>query len=273
MIIDFHTHIFPDRIASKTISLLSEKAGISPFSDGTVEGLLARMEESGVDLSVTLPVLTAPAQFESVNRFAAEINARFADAPRRLISFAGIHPQCEDIEGKMQQIRDSGFLGVKIHPDYQQTFINDEGYVRILQAAKELDLIVVTHAGVDVGYPDAPVRCTPALAKEVIERVRHPKLVLAHCGASEMFDEVCRLLCGLDVYLDTAYVLRFIGKDMFQKIIKKHGADRLLFASDSPWSSQREDLATLRSFGLTPSEEKQILSANAMRLLGIREGK
>jgi predicted TIM-barrel fold metal-dependent hydrolase len=171
MVIDFHTHIFPDKIARRTIEHLAAKAEIPPFSDGSVDGLLAQMEESGVDLSVTLPVLTSPAQFESVNRFAADVNARFANAERRLISFAGIHPKCEDIEGKMQQIKAWGFLGVKIHPDYQETFIKDEGYLRILEAARSLDLIVVTHAGVDVGYPDAPVRCTPALVREVIDRV------------------------------------------------------------------------------------------------------
>ena len=200
------------------------------------------------------------------------MNARFANAKRRLISFAGIHPQCEDIDVKMRQIKAWGFLGVKIHPDYQETFINDEGYLRILEAAKELDLIVVTHAGVDIGYPDAPVRCTPARVLEVIDRVRHPKLVLAHCGASEMFDEVLELLADKEVYLDTAYVLRFIGKDTFEKILHKHGSERLLFASDSPWSSQRGDLEILRSFGLSEQDERRILCENAKRLLGIQEG-
>jgi len=269
MIIDFHTHIFPDKIAKPTIDHLAKKGGISPFSDGTADGLLARMKECGVDVSVVLPVLTKPSQFDSVNRFAAEINAKFADSPRRLISFAGIHPRCEDIEGKMRQIRESGFLGVKIHPDYQETFINDEGYIRILEAARELDLIVVTHAGVDIGYPDSPVRCTPQLVCEVIDRVQHPKFVLAHCGASEMFDEVYDLLCGKDVYFDTSFVLRFIGRETFQRIFQKHGADRILFASDSPWSAQDEDLARLRSFGLTEKETEQVLCENARRLLGI----
>ena len=269
MIIDFHTHIFPDKIARKTIDLLSQKGGIPPFSDGTVAGLTERMEQAGADICVTLPVLTSPKQFDSVNRFAASINAAFADKEKRLISFGGIHPACEDIEGKMKQLREMGFLGVKIHPDYQETFINDEGYVRILRCARENDLIVVTHSGVDEGYKGLPVRCTPALALELIRKAPHAKLVLAHFGANEMFDEVYDLLCGEDVYFDTAYVLRFLGEETFRKILAKHGEDKILFASDSPWSSIANDVGILKGFGLEKQTEEKIFSGNARKLLGI----
>ena len=269
MIVDFHTHIFPDKIAAKTISLLSEKGGTPAFSDGSVAGLLCQMEQGGVDVAVTLPVLTSPGQFESVNRFAAQINQRFEREPRRLISFAGIHPGCDGIEEKMKWIRENGFLGVKIHPDYQETFITDESYVRILECAREYDLIVVTHAGVDGAYRDRPVRCPPLLAKELIRKVPHSKLVLAHLGGNERFEEVLELLCGEDVYLDTAYVLPQMDKDVFQRILNKHGAERILFASDSPWSSIRQSASLVREFAPDITTEEKILWKNAKDLLGI----
>ena len=269
MIVDFHTHIFPDKIAHKTIDKLSEKAGIPAFSDGTVEGLLKRLEEGGVDIAVTLPVITKPSQFDSVNSYAAEINQIFANKPKRLISFAGIHPACEDIEKKMAWIRKSGFLGVKIHPDYQQTFINDESYVEILRCAKEYDLIVITHSGVDGGYRGMPVRCTPTLVKQLIDTVDHEKFVLAHYGANEMFDDVFDMLCGKNVYFDTAYILRFIGEDRFKRILEKHGEDKILFASDSPWSDIKGDVEILKSFSLNKNTEKKLFCENAKKLLGI----
>ncbi len=268
MIIDFHTHIFPDKIASKTIELLSEKGGIPPFSDGTVQGLIDKMEKAGTDISVTLPVLTSPTQFDSVNRFAAGINSTFSSTKKRLISFAGIHPACEDIEAKMAFIKDSGFLGVKIHPDYQGSFIDDDGYVKILQCAKEYDLIVVTHAGVDGAYRDT-VHCPPERTLELLRKAPHSKLVLAHMGANEMFDEVLDKLCGKDVYLDTAYVLRFIGKDTFRKILEKHGEDKILFATDSPWSDIGGDVDIIKSFDLGSQTENKIFYENASALLGI----
>ena len=269
MIIDLHTHIFPDKIAKKTIEYLSEKGSIPPFSDGSVDGLLGEMEKAGVDISVTLPVVTAPKQFDSINRFASEINSRFAEGEHRLISFAGIHPMCEDIEGKMERIAEMGFIGIKLHPDYQETYIDDGGYVKILQCAKKHDLVVVTHSGVDGGYRGLPVRCTPDRVKRLIDKVGHSKFVLAHLGANERAAEVYDTLCGLDVYFDTAYVLRFTDKETFLRILEKHGEDKILFASDSPWSSIEGDVKILRSFGLGKETEEKIFYGNAKKLLGI----
>ncbi|MBE6547588.1 MAG: metal-dependent hydrolase [Ruminococcaceae bacterium] len=267
MIIDFHTHIFPDKIAQKTIDHLSQIGGIPYHSDATATGLVSHMEEAGIDISVTLPVITNPSQFDSINRFAKQINQEYANKKRRLISFAGIHPDCEDIDGKMAFIAKSGFLGVKIHPDYQGTYINDENYVRIMECAREYDLIVVTHAGVDVAFPD--VHCPPELALELIRRVPHSKLVLAHMGANMMPDGVLERLCGEDVYFDTAYVLRFIGEEIFKKILRAHGEDRILFATDSPWSDIRGDVEILNSFDLNNITKEKIFCENAKKLLKI----
>ena len=270
MVIDFHTHVFPDKIAKRTIESLSEKGGIPPFSDGSVAGLLDKMQKAGVTLAVNLPVMTSPTQFDSINRFASEINAAFAEKEERILSFAGIHPLCGNIEDKMKWIKAQGFLGVKIHPDYQDTYINDEGYLRIFRAAKEEDLIVITHAGVDDGYPNCPVHCTPERTLDVLRKVGSFRFVLAHYGANRMENEVFELLAGKDVYFDTAYLLRFIKKEDFLRILDKHGEDRILFASDSPWSDIRNDVEILRSYSLPSNTEQKILADNAKHLLGMK---
>ena len=269
MIIDFHTHVFPDKIAEKTIELLSKKGNLEPFSDGTVSGLIKKMEKAGVDKAITLPVLTNPLQFDSVNRYAMAINEAFFDQKRQLISFAGIHPLCEDIEKKMAFIKESGFLGVKIHPDYQDSLINDDGYVKILESAREYDLTVVTHSGVDAAYRDKEVRCTPLRVKDLIRRVPHKKFVLAHCGANEMFNDVLNELCDEDVYFDTALVLSYIDKETFKQILRKHGEDRMLFATDSPWSDIKTSVDFIKSLSLEKNTEEKLFFQNAKALLGI----
>ncbi len=266
MVIDFHTHVFPDKIAAKTIAILAQKSGAVPYTDGTVSGLEEQLEKSHTEIGVALPVVTDPRQFEGINRFALSLNE---DAGKRILSFGGIHPACEDIEGKMRYLKEKGFLGVKIHPDYQETFINDEGYIRILLAAKELDMIVVTHAGVDDGYADKPIRCLPELALEAIQRVGHRKFVLAHFGGNRCFEGVYNLLAGQDVYFDTSFVLPDIGEDAFKKMLEKHGEDRILFATDCPWRDIGEEIARVRSYGLNKETEEKILWRNAAGLLGI----
>ena len=271
MVVDFHTHVFPDKIAQKTIDILASKASNKPYTDGTVLGLVKAMEKANVDICVTLPVLTKPLQFDSVANFAIQVNEQFKNAEKRLISFGGIHPACDNIKEKMTFLKDNGILGVKIHPDYQGTFINDDGYVEILKVAKDNDMIVVTHSGIDDGYAGEPVRCPPEMVLEVIKKVKHSKFVLGHYGAHSQWESVLSILAGNDVYFDTAYTLHEIDKELFAKILDKHGADKILFATDCPWRDIETDLSILKSYRLSKDIQNKILYKNALKLLNIKE--
>ena len=269
MIIDFHTHVFPDKIVDRTLETLTSQGNVKAFSRPSVDGLLLEMESAGIDISVSLPVVTNPAQFDSINRFAKEINDRFESAERKIISFGGIHPDCDDIAGKMRYIRNLGLLGVKIHPDYQDCFISDERYVKIIECAKENDLIVLTHTGYDFLYSDRPMRCPPELILELVHRIPYDKLVLAHLGANCMVEKACDMLAGEDVYLDTGFVITDVKEALFKKLVSKHGEDKILFATDSPWADTSECVNALKSFNLSGEVEEKILWKNAKKLLGI----
>ena len=134
MIIDFHTHIFPDKIAAKTIESLAAIAGVKAATDGTLNGLLASMEKSGIEKSVIMPVCTKPEQFENINHFAKKINNTYGG---KLISFGGIHPDCENPKEKLKYVKDMGLPGIKIHPDYQKVMIDDVRFMRIIEYANE----------------------------------------------------------------------------------------------------------------------------------------
>lgn len=269
MLIDFHTHIFPDKIALSTIETLQNRSGNVAVTNGTEAGLYQHMKQNGVDIAIALPVLTKPSQFESVNNFALSINEKYKNLPKKIISFAGIHPKCNDIFGKMQYLKDCGFLGVKIHPDYQNAFIDDDGYIDILTSAKKLDMIVVTHAGVDEGYKNEPVKCPPKLCAKVIDFVKHDKFVLAHLGGRSMWDSVLNCLCGKNVYFDTAFSLQDISENLFKDILTVHGADKIIFATDCPWQSVAEAKKILLSYNLQKEQLDKIFYKNALNLLNI----
>lgn len=269
MVIDFHTHVFPDKIAKSTIDALHSNSGNIPYTDGSVQGMLDAMERANCDVCVTLPVLTKYTQFESVTKFACQINEKFSNCERKLISFGGMHPQCENIYEKMVELKKLGIKGVKIHPDYQNTFIDDEGYLEILRSAKKLDLIVVTHAGIDDGYIGQPVKCPPNLIKKAIEQVGLEKFVLAHYGSHLQWKEVLDVLAGENVYFDTAFSLHQIDEKTFKDILYKHGDDKILFATDCPWRDIKDDIAIIKSFNLGKETEDKIFFKNAIKLLGI----
>ncbi len=270
MIIDFHTHVFPERIAAATVAALAKSANATPYSDGTVAGLLSSLNAAGVSLAVNLPVLTKPRQFDGILRFAEELNREKADGAQ-ILSFAGIHPDEEDIEGRLDAVLAFGIKGVKIHPDYQGRFIDDERYVRIVSYAKRLGLIVVTHAGLDGAYVGQPIKCTPERVLRLLDRVGgYSKLVLAHIGGAELSDQVLELLAGEDVYFDTAFSLPKIGEGMFKKILEKHGDERILFATDSPWRDIARDVEIMKGYSLGKETENRIFSENAIKLLGLK---
>ena len=270
MVIDIHTHVFPDAMAEKTIALLADKADLKAYTDGKVSGLLDSMDKGGIDCSVIMPVVTAPRQFDSINRFAADINEKYADKKQngvpRLISFGGIHPDSVDYKGQLDTIKSMGFMGIKLHPDYQGVFFNDIRYKRIVSYATELDMLILVHAGLDVGMPD-PIHCTPRMSDEVIRETESDKLILAHLGGFGLWDEVEELLVGRDIYMDMAVIPEYISDEQFVRIVKNHGSDKILFGSDSPWSGQKESVEWIKRQALTDEDKEHIFWKNAARLL------
>lgn len=274
MIVDFHTHIFPDKIAGKTIEALGTLAGVQAATDGTLNGLLESMEKTGIDRSIIMPVVTKPEQFDSVNTFAKKINDTYNG---KLLSFGGIHPDNENYKEKLDYIKALGLPGIKIHPDYQKVMIDDIRYMRIMEYANELGLIILTHAGIDIGLPK-PVHCPPDKMRKVLDAIKPEKMVLAHLGGWKQWDMVCELLAGENVYLDTAFLfgvqekqewVDYIEQDMLIKVLNKHAADKILFATDSPWSDAGAGMEYVRNLPIKEETKTRILGENAKRLLEI----
>lgn len=265
MIIDFHTHIFPDKIAARSIEALSQVSGVKAATDGTLNGLLASMDRSGVDLSVIMPVVTKPSQFESVNTFAAQVNGQYAG---RLLSFGGIHPDSEDYKAELNRIKELGLPGIKLHPDYQGVMIDDARYMNIIEYANELGLVILVHAGIDIGLPE-PVHCPPKKARKVLDTIKPQKLILAHMGGWKQWDDVYEYLAGEQVYLDTAFSFDYMEQEMFMKLWERHDKDKILFATDSPWSDARRDMEAVNALPLTAQEKEGIFSGNAKKLLNM----
>ena len=268
MIIDFHTHIFPDSIAPATIRALSAAGGIPAHTDGTADGLACSMEKAGIGLSVNLPVLTQPHQSTRVN----EKLIRNLDETRAkgILPFGGIHPDYENFREILRMLKDAGIPGIKLHPAYQATDIDDERYLRIIDAASELGLVVITHAGLDIGIPEHNYASVDMIL-HVIERVRPPRFVLAHMGGWNDWETVKKYLAGAPVWLDTAFSLDegFLSDDDFIRLCRAHGTDRILFATDSPWSDQSAYVQAVRRMPFTEVEREAILSGNALKLLAI----
>lgn len=280
MIIDFHTHTFPSKIAEPVLQKLQHLSRSKPYTDGTSDDLRRSMQRAEIDLSILLPVMTNTGQVHKLNEAAARVNEHWQETG--LLSFGGIHPDTSDYREELAHVQDMGIRGIKLHPAYQDVDFDDIRYLRILDRASELGLIVLTHAGWDIGIPDHNY-CTTAQIRRVMREVGPDKLVLAHMGGWADWDAVERDLAGLPVYFDTAFSTGDIEaapgterrpeeshnltQEAVLRLARRLGTDRILFATDSPWSDQTRTLDFFRTAGFADAELADILANNAKKLL------
>ncbi len=259
MLTDFHTHIWPDALAPSAMATLSAEGGIPGFYDGTVAGLRASMRETGIDRSVVQPVATKPGQVRPINDWVATLTSD------DVVPFGAMHPELEDPAAELARMASLGLRGFKMHPEYQSFSPDDPRLDTLFDAAAGLGMILFSHAGADIG--PQTINGTPEVFARLLDR--HPTLtvVLAHMGGFRQWHDVPANLTGRDVYLDTAFTLGHLPDEEFVALVRAHGAERVLFGSDGPWTDPAAEIAHLRSMPLTDSELDAILGGTAARLL------
>lgn len=264
MVIDFHMHIFPDALAAKALPLLAERSGLTPFSDGTLGGTLEKMKEWGISKGVFLNIATKPQQTPVINRWALSLTGNEA-----VIPFGTVHPDYEGKEEQLELLRKGGIKGIKIHPDYQGAFADDPRWLPIYDYAQQSGMVVLFHAGLDIGLPD-PVRAEPERIAKVAASFPRMKTVAAHYGGYMMWERAVKSYRGLEnLWVDSSFSAGRIPEGMPERIISALGDERVLFASDCPWECPADSLKALLSLKIPDESKERILSGNTRTLLGL----
>ncbi|MCI8386868.1 MAG: amidohydrolase [Clostridiales bacterium] len=270
MVIDFHTHAFPDTLAERAISKLSSTGGgLKSYGSGTITSLLDSMDISGIDRAVILNIATNPRQQTNVNNFAIETNRAqlSGDKPRRLYALGSLNPDSDCIAAEARRIADVGIRGVKIHPDFMNAAIDDPRFDAVYRACIDNDLFLVSHAGWDFSSPDL-IHCTPDGILRVLDRFPSLRFVAAHMGSARMWDDVERLLIGKNLWIETSIAVMFgLDKQQCARMLKNHDPDKLLFGSDFPWYDERESFEYVDSLEISDELKLKIFSENALKLL------
>lgn len=262
---DFHTHAFTDSIAEKALSGLEATSGIAPTTDGTLSGLRDKMKQNGIDRALVLPVATKPSQQHTINNWAAGIMGS------GIYCCGSVHPDAEDAIYEVERIKSLGLCGVKFHSEYQHFCPDDERMFPIYEKISQLGLIAVFHGGWDPFAEDA-IRATPQSFARLAEAFPDLTIVAAHLGGLTLWDDVEKYIAGRydNLYMDTGVIYRYITQEQLLRIIRKQGADKVLFASDCPWDEPANEIALINSLPLTDEEKELIFHGNAEMLLNIR---
>ena len=268
MIIDAHAHIFPEKIAEKASAGISGfYAGMAMDSIGTLNELLRKGAAAGVDRFLVQSVATVPQQVRSINDFITECVRR--EPPGRLIGFGAMHPDFEDINGEIERMISLGLRGIKLHSDFQEFDIDDEKAFPIYEAA-EGRLPILFHVG-----DKRSDRSSPERLLKVVKRFPRLTVIGAHLAGWSMWDRGAELFgeyirenphCG--VYTDCSSSLYAMSPEHAAELIRKFGADRVMWGTDYPMFNAKEELERFAKLPLTERERELILSENARRMLG-----
>ena len=270
MLIDFHTHAFPDGIYKRTIEILENNIKIHSGTElkavgsGNIDGLVEDMKANGIDISVVMPIATVPKQTDNIISFAEKVN----NTVEGVYSFASVHPLGENVEATLDIIKEKGFIGIKLHPDYQDFYIDSKESLRVLRKCEELGLMVILHTGHDHGCAP-PRHCEPKRLSNLLGELSCDNIIAAHMGGWKMWEEAQKYIINTPFWIDTSFSLHILDKKTASDMIKAHGADKVLFGSDWPWYSPVETYNMVMELDISDEERSMIFYRNAKKLLGI----
>lgn len=260
-IIDIHTHAFPDKIARKAIAVLEEEGDISAYTDGTVRGLLASMNKADIRISVIASIATKPEQFLPIMNWSRTI------AGSRVVPFPSFHPADPEAFNRIDEIANSGFKGVKLHPYYQDFIADDKELYPLYERIMKRGLILLMHAGYDMAFPRIP-RATPERMYNVMQRFPDLKMVVTHLGGWEDWENAERFIIGRNIYIDVSMSLDNNSNPGVEDMIMAHPEDYILFGTDSPWEDQATVVIAIEKLNLPAERERKLFELNAGKLLG-----
>jgi predicted TIM-barrel fold metal-dependent hydrolase len=262
-IIDFHAHAFPDALADRAIAHLEKEGTAKAFLDGRVSSLLASMDSAGIGRAVVCSIATKPDQFAPILNWSRQI------ASARIVPLPSVHPKGPDPVGKARLVAQAGLPGIKLHPYYQDFELDDPALFHFFRVLEQMGLLVVCHTGFDFAFP-RDRKADPVRIVRLLDKFPNLRFVATHIGAWEDWDEVERHLLGKPIYMEISMSLEQLGLTRGRELLTAHPADRILFGSDSPWTSQSETLRLARALDLDPERERLLLGENARALLASR---
>ena len=258
-IIDIHTHVFPDPIARKASDSIGEFYHMPVSYDGTVGQMLRLHQEAGISSACIHSVAITPHSIDSINRFISETVKKHPDC---LAGYGAIHPERENLDGLVDEVKRLGLKGLKIHPDMQR-FALDSPEAMNMFAAIEGKMPIIIHTG-DCRYEYS----RPWQMKNVLDAFPRLVCVCAHLGGWSEWDEASKTLSKYEnVYVDTSSSLYALTPAEGRRIVRNFSRERVLFGTDYPMWDPAEELERFYRLGLTEAEEERILSLNAMHLL------
>ena len=258
-IIDFHTHVYLDRLAAKATRATCNFYGLDTDQTGTIDLLLQKGRAAGIARFVLLPVAVQPHGVRHVNEFIVEQTRLHPEC----YGFGTVHHDMDDMRGELDYIRASGLLGVKLHPDMQAINTDDARLFPLYEWLQQARMPLFVHCGDE--HRDFS---HPRHLRRVIDRFPDLTVIAAHLGGWSKWDDAVQYLKDTKCYLDISSCMMFLSPEKVAEYVRAFGAERVLFGTDFPIWNAAEEVKNLLALPLTDDEKEQIFFRNAEGILG-----
>jgi predicted TIM-barrel fold metal-dependent hydrolase len=274
MLIDCHTHAFADKIADKALSYLIDYYGIPTDNGARYCDLMNAAQEASLTALVLLAAATKPEQVQPLNDWIlntlpalknkAEVKS---NSLPQIIPFGAYHPGDVNWQSEISRLRNANIKGIKLHPEFQKIDLADTA-LNDLFAEVENDFVIMIHVGDN--KKSEQNFSTPAKVAAIHSAFPKLRIIAAHMGGYRFWDEAYEVLAGKDIYIDTSSAISYMDHSMIRKIISRHGTEHILFGSDFPLRTPKEEYEVLDSLHwLSSSDKEKIAGINCAKLLGI----
>ncbi len=256
-IIDFHAHIYPNKIASRAVEGVSRFYDTEIAGNGTVEDLLIQSNGYNVEHYIVHSVASIPKQVENINNFIAqqcEINKKF-------VGFGTLHPMMDDVEKEINRIKELGLVGIKLHPDFQE-FDVDSSEAKIIYEIIEGNMPLLLHCG-DYRYQYS----RPEKLANVLRDFKDLEVIGAHFGGWSLWEDAVNFLKPFNCYVDTSSTFGFAGIKKVKELINDFGQERVLFGTDYPMWNLNYEINNMKKLELPQDIFENIIYNNAKKLL------
>lgn len=290
-IIDAHVHTFP----TPAIGLQATGGMNLSGCTGTVQELLGLMAVGGIERAAMMnmtPVAdmreaalaAGKGSYEEVARQMVERMKRrnvwtcqIGREQPSLIPFLSLDPSMgpEDAVAEIHRCVEAGARGIKLHPASQRFNPDDPRLWPAYAEAESMGLPVLSHGGIFFADPESSEHTRPKAFARVLEAFPRLTLVLAHMGQGYLDEALAMAERFSNLLFDTSGVITGtleappISNDEAVALIRRLGADRVLFGSDWPWFHPLRDLERIETLPLSDRERRLILSENARRVMRI----
>ena len=267
VIIDAHTHIYPESVAEKALATVIANTGgrLKAYTAGTAGSLMDSMNAAGVDISIVLTVATSPGHGNGILQWMKDAVTSFP----RMIFFGSVHPHDDDYRDQIRQMTELGLQGLKFHPGYQNFPVNSKAAYAVYEEATKQNLLMYFHSGFDPSLPECDYASLERFA-DFLNDFRGAKIVLAHGGGYDEWDRVMDLLGDKQCYFDIAFVLEKMKQCKDGRELYRQNEDYFIFGSDSPWRDQKTYVEMIRNSDMLIEEQKEkLLFRNIQKLIKI----